>query len=112
MPLSWYEQQVLDEIETGVWADDPAFAAKLNPGPAGQDRRRRTVVAHGYLWLGMIMTLVGFGLVHDARAAGALLVLCGVGTLIAALVRLWRLHPIDGWQRVRRSGSGSAAPEQ
>ena len=103
MPLSRYEQRMLDEIETGLRADDPVFAAKLNLETADHDLRRRTAVAHGYLWLGMVMTLTGFGLVREVFAAGALIIFYGVGILIAGLVGVWQLRPID----VRRWGGGS-----
>jgi hypothetical protein len=112
MPLSRYEQRVLDEIETGIKADYPAFAAKLNLETADLYRRRQTVLAHGCLWLGLFMTLTGFGLVHDVLATGVLLILYGAGTLIFALVRMLQLRPSEsvGQQRIRRSrGRGGAA---
>lgn len=93
--LSQYEQRVLDEIENGVLADDPVFAANLNLETADHYRRRDTFLAHGCLWLGIIMMLCGLGLVHDALAAGVLLLLYGTGTLISALVRLFQLRPLN-----------------
>jgi len=95
MPLSRYEQRVLDEIAAGVQADDPAFAAHLNLETAAHYRRRQTILAHGCLRLGLFLTLTGFGLVHDALAAGVLLLLYGAGTLISAFVRLRQLRPLN-----------------
>jgi len=109
MPLSRYEQRVLDEIATGVRTDDPAFAKRLNLETAGQYLRRSTVFAHGYLWLGIILTLTGFGLVHDVLGTGVLLILYGAGIMIAGLVRILQLRPIDGVQRFQRSDGGSGA---
>ena len=53
MPLSRYEQRVLDEIEAGVRTDDPAFATKLNlktagPLPAPKHCRRPWVPVAGH----------------------------------------------------------------
>jgi hypothetical protein len=59
MALSRDEQRLLDGIETGLRAHDPAFAAKLTVDAADLDRHREMVLAHGCLWLGMFMTLVG-----------------------------------------------------
>ncbi len=56
---------MLDAIENGFQVDDPVFAAKLNFTATRRHFRRQTVLAHGCLWLGMFMTLTGFGLVHD-----------------------------------------------
>jgi hypothetical protein len=41
----------------------------------------------------MVLALIGFGLVHEERVAGALLILYGSGFLILALIRLLRLYP-------------------
>jgi len=102
--LSRDEQRVLDEIETDLRAADPAFAAKLTLEAAASDRRRRLGLAHGCLWLGMFMALAGFALVHEVLAAGVLFILYGTGSVIAALLTMWQLRPVnDGQQRVWRS---------
>jgi hypothetical protein len=75
MSLSPGEQQLLDGIETGLRTQDPTFPAKLTFGTAKRYRRRQTGLTHGWLWLGMIMTLTGFGLVHEKTAAGVMLIL-------------------------------------
>jgi len=112
--LSRDEQRLLDGIETGLRAADPVFAARLTVEAAGSDRRRRLGLAHGCLWLGMFMALVGFALVHEVLAAGVLFILYGTGSLISALVAMWDLRPVDdarrrGW---RQGGSGwTADPE-
>ena len=107
MPLSRYEQQLLAGIETGLRDDDPAFVARLNLTTADRDRQRRVAWAHGCLWVGMIMTLTGFGLLHDALGAGVLLILYGAGTLMFALLRMWVLRPVNAHQRVRPSSDGN-----
>lgn len=93
MSLSPDEQQLLDGIETGLRSEDPTFPAKLTFGTAERYRRRQTGLTHGCLWLGMCITLTGFGLVHDKTTAGAMLILFGAGFLILALVRLLQLSP-------------------
>ena len=100
MALSWYEQRVLDEIETAMWVDDPVFAASLNLETADHYRRHQTVLAQGCLWFGIFMTLTGFGLVHEEPAPGVLLILYGAGTLIFALVRVCQLRLLNGGNNV------------
>ena len=96
MPLSRDEQRLLDGIETGLRATDPAFAATLTLDAADRYRRQQTVLAHGCLWLGIFMILDGFAIIHQVLAAGVLFILYGTGTLISALVTMWRLRPGDG----------------
>jgi hypothetical protein len=88
MPLSPDEQYLLDAIETGLRNQDPAFATKLTDPDADQARRRSTLIAHACLWLGMSLSLTGFGLVHEMPIAGGLLILYGTVILIYAIVRI------------------------
>ena len=62
-------------------------------GTENRYQRRQTVLAHGCLWLGMVLTLTGFGLVHQALAAGVLLIIYGAGILVLTLIRLLQLRP-------------------
>ena len=104
MPLSREEQRVLDSIEDGLRVDDPVFAAKLTFTAAKRHFRRQKVLAHGCLWLGMFMTLTGFGLVHDVLGAGVLLILYGFGLLGLAIVAIVQLgSPVGGSPRRRRA---------
>ena len=93
MPLSPDEREVLDAIEKRLLAEDPAFPAKLSFGTENRYRSRHTVLAHGCLWLGIVLTLTGFCLVHPAPAAGVMLILYGGGILVLALVRLLSFRP-------------------
>ena len=93
MPLSPDEQHLLNGIEIGLREQDPAFAAKLTVDGADPSRRPRVAVAHGCLWLGMVLTLIGFALVHQVQAAGVMLILYGTGLLVVAMVRISRLRP-------------------
>jgi len=102
MPLSREEQRVLDSIEDGLRVDDPVFAAKLTCTATRRHHRRQTVLAHGCLWVGMFMTLTGFGLVHDVHGAGVLLILYGFGLLVMATVAVVRLRSPVGWSPGRR----------
>ena len=56
---------MLNSIEDGLRVDDPVFAAKLTFTAAKRHFRRQTVLAHGFLWLGMFIAFTGFGLVDD-----------------------------------------------
>jgi len=93
MPLSPHEQEVLESIETGLQAEDPGFPARLSFGTENSYQRRQTLFAHGCLWLGMVLTLIGFGLIHQALAAGVLVIVYGAGILVLTLIRLLLLRP-------------------
>jgi len=88
MPLSPHEQYQLNVIETGFREQDPGFAAKLTVTAADRSRRRHLAVAHGCLWLGMVLSLVGFGVVHQVLATGVLLILYGTGVMLFAIVKI------------------------
>lgn len=96
MPLSREEQRVLDSIENGLQVDDPAFAARLTFTAARRQVRPQTVFAHGCLWVGMLVTLTGFGLVHDVLGVGVLLILYGFGLVVTATVAIVQLCPPVG----------------
>jgi hypothetical protein len=106
MTLSRDEQRLLDGIETGLRAADPAFAAKLTLEAADSYRRRRVVLAHGCLWLGMFLALAGFALVHEVPVAGVVFILYGTGTLIFAVVTVWQLRLWDTATRAATSRRG------
>ena len=104
MPLSRDEQRSLARIETGLRADDPAFAAKLTSDTADRHRHHEMALTHACLWLGMFMTLTGFALLHQVPAAGALLTFYGTGVLLSAFIAML-LRPVhDALRRLRRSG--------
>ena len=102
MPLSREEQRVLDSIEDGLRVDDPVFAAKLTFTATRRHLWCLTALAHGCLWLGMLMTLTGFGVGHDVLGAGVLLILYGFGLLVMATVAVVRLRSPVGWSPGRR----------
>ena len=87
MPLSEYEQRVLDEMEAQLVSDDPSLATSLTQ-PRGGVRRNRaaigvflglcglTVLVGGMAWGRIWLSLVGFGLMFVA----AWLPIASVGT--------------------------------
>jgi hypothetical protein len=93
MPLSRDEEHMLELIETGLQHQDPEFAAMLTVDGVERTRRRRIALAHGCLWLGMFLALIGFAVVHEVLAAGVLLVLYGLTILVFAIVRILQLRP-------------------
>jgi len=93
---------LVDGIGTCLRIADPAFSARLTIGNAQRCRRRHIGLAHGYLWLGMFLSLTGFGFVHEALGVGAILILSGAGVLLLALVRLLQLRLPDSGLRRRR----------
>jgi len=102
MPLSREEQRALDSIEEGLQVDDPVFAAKLTFTATRRHLWCLTALAHGCLWVGMLMTLTGFGVGHDVLGAGVLLILYGLVLLVMATVAVVRLRSPVGWSPGRR----------
>ena len=62
MPLSEHEQRLLEQIEQGLYAEDPKFASTVRRVHAGNRQRRRIVIA-------VLGAIVGLGVVLIALAA-------------------------------------------
>jgi Flp pilus assembly protein TadB len=97
MSLSPHEQYQLSLIERGLRDQDPDFAAKLTSSGAHRSRHQSLAVAHGCLWLGMFLTLVGFAVVHEVLLAGVLMVIYGMVFLVYAIARILVLSPPTFW---------------
>lgn len=74
MPLSEHEQRLLEQIEQGLYAEDPKFASTVRRVRTGNGHRRRIVVA-------VTGAIVGLGLVLLALAT-KLIIIGVVGFLV------------------------------
>lgn len=114
MPLSDHEQQVLEQMERALQADDPKFASSFRGRRVALASRRKAV-------LGVFGVIVGLGVLSTAVVVPAIshhtpllicLALLGFALMVACgylTVSAWR-HP---GKRPAGQGSGrTARPEQ
>lgn len=112
MPLSEHEQRVLDEIESGLYADDPKFASTVR-------RNSSTPTFGANLWKYLLLGLVGLallviGLAYGPKPGGfpvvtllGFLVMFGAG--VGALLRPGARRKSAGTKRgVGNATTGSA----
>lgn len=59
MPLSEHEQRLLDQIERGLYAEDPKFASTVRGGRLHRPSRRRRLQGIAVFVLGLILLVVG-----------------------------------------------------
>ena len=59
MPLSEHEQQMLDQIERALIAEDPKFASTVRAGRFGRPTRRRRIQGVVVFLLGLVLLVVG-----------------------------------------------------
>lgn len=57
MPLSEREQQLLEQMERALYAEDPRFASTLGAGADGVRRRRRYLVAAAIILVGLAIVV-------------------------------------------------------
>jgi hypothetical protein len=110
MPLSEHEQRLLEQIEQGLYAEDPKFAATVRPR---RGSRRRVALA-------VVGAVIGLGVVVVAMVT-KLIILGVVGFLIIVAACFYGLMALtdrgssngplgvvdaDGTTRSRGSGNG------
>ena len=97
MALSEREQQMLEEMEQALYAEDPRFATSMKGGPLGGDLRRRRIIGAVGVVAGLGLVLLGVstsvwvgvaGFVRQFAQAGDgwLFVWFLAGGLVAAVV--------------------------
>lgn len=113
MPLSEHEQRLLEQIEQGLYAEDPKFAASVRRVRARRGGFRRRIV------LASVGALLGLGVVLGGLAS-KLIILGVVGFLIIVAACFYGLMGLtdrsssgplgvvgpDGSTKSRRTGSG------
>lgn len=78
MPLSEHEQQLLEQMEQALYAEDPKFASQMQGAGARAAARRRLVVGVAGVLVGLALVLVG---VNTTMWLGAL----GFALMVAAV---------------------------
>lgn len=70
MPLSEHEQNLLDQLEKQLHADDPKFANALASDPNRSLSTRRIVIGLLVLIVGLMVLLGGVSLTHSSTIGG------------------------------------------
>lgn len=95
MALSGAERRTLAAMEKALRAADPAFVSTLTPKTAETSPRVSAALTHGCLWVGMILTLWGFGLAHGSVLVGTLVIAYGSTFLaVAAPTMRGQIHAV------------------
>jgi hypothetical protein len=79
MPLSEHEQRLLEQIEQGLYAEDPKFASTVRKVRTNSGRRRRVLIAAigivvglGLVLLGLITKLIPISIVGFVLIVGCI----------------------------------------
>jgi hypothetical protein len=79
VPLSEHEQQLLEQMEQALYAEDPKFASQMQGSGARAAARRRMIIGGVGVLAGLAMVLVG---VNTTMWVGA----AGFAVMVAAVV--------------------------
>jgi len=110
VPLSEHEQQLLEQMEQALYAEDPKFASQMQGAGARAAARRRIIVGAVGVLAGLALVLVGINTTMWVGAAGFAVIVAAVVFAITPPRRgkaaLGMVQP-DG--RVRRPAGGPKA---
>ncbi|HET6693579.1 MAG TPA: DUF3040 domain-containing protein [Pedococcus sp.] len=70
MPLSEHEQQLLEQMEQALYAEDPKFASHMQGAGARAAARRRLIIGGVGLLAGLALVLIGVSTTMWVGAAG------------------------------------------
>ena len=70
MPLSEHEQQLLEQMEQALYAEDPKFASQMQGAGARAAARRRMVIGGVGVVLGLALVLIGVNTTMWVGAGG------------------------------------------
>ncbi len=78
MPLSEHEQQLLEQMEQALYAEDPKFASQMQGAGARLAARRRMIIGAVGVVAGLALVLVGVNTTMWVGAAGFALMVAAV----------------------------------
>ena len=87
MPLSEHEQRLLEQIEQGLYAEDPKFASTVRKVRAHNGRRRRLILAIVGIVVGLGLVLLGL-VTKVNSAVGVVISVAGFVMIVAAVAYL------------------------
>ncbi|WP_270889144.1 DUF3040 domain-containing protein [Pedococcus sp. 5OH_020] len=107
MPLSEHEQQLLEQMEQALYAEDPKFASQMQ-GSGARAARRRLIVAIVGVVAGLVLVLVGVNTQQWWIGAVGFAVMVGsVAFAVTPPRRRAALGAVQADGSVRRSGAGA-----
>lgn len=98
MALSEREQQMLDEMEQALYAEDPRFASSMKGGAASAEQRRRRII-------GGVGVLVGLGLVILGVSTSVWVGVAGFAVIVASVALALAPEREGGLAAVRPDGT-------
>ena len=110
MPLSEHEQQLLEQMEQALYAEDPKFASQMQGAGARAAARRRMVIGVVGAVAGLVLVFVG---VHAATlwvgAVGFALMVAAVTFAVTPQRRKAKLGTVQPDGSVRRATPAARA---
>src|SRR6476469_938573 len=102
VPLSEHEQQLLEQMEQALYAEDPKFASQMQGAGARAAARRRLAVGVLGVVAGLALVLVGVNTTMRLGAAGFAVMVDAVAFALTPPRRRARLGVIQSDGTVRR----------
>lgn len=103
MPLSEHEQQLLEQMEQALYAEDPKFASQMQGAGARAAARRRLVIGGVGVVAGLALVLVGVNTTMWLGAVGFALMVAAVAFALTPPRRKGRLGTVQPDGSVRRA---------
>ena len=103
MPLSEHEQQLLEQMEQALYAEDPKFASQMQGAGARAAARRRLAVGVLGVVAGLALVLVGVSTTMWLGAAGFAVMVAAVAFALTPPRRRARLGAVQADGSVRRA---------
>ena len=102
MPLSEHEQQLLEQMEQALYAEDPKFASQMQGAGAKAAARRRIAIGVVGVLLGLGLLLAGVSTTMWLGAAGFALMVASVAYAVTPPRRRAALGTVQPDGSVRR----------
>ncbi|WP_344190137.1 DUF3040 domain-containing protein [Pedococcus aerophilus] len=111
MPLSEHEQQLLEQMEQALYAEDPKFASQMQGAGARAAARRRVAIGVVGVVVGLALVLVGVNTTMWIGAIGFAVMVAAVAFALTPPRRGGKasLGAVQADGTVRRAGSRSKA---
>lgn len=102
MPLSEHEQQLLEQMEQALYAEDPKFASQMQGAGARAAARRRLVIGGVGVVVGLALVLVGVNTTMWIGAVGFAIMVAAVAFALTPPRRKGALGTVQPDGSVRR----------
>jgi hypothetical protein len=109
VPLSEHEQQLLEQMEQALYAEDPKFASQMQGAGARASARRRMAIGVVGVVLGLALVLVGINTTMWIGAVGFAVMVGAVAFALTPPRRKNALGTVQPDGTVRRATPGRSA---